>query len=277
MIVVVVGMHKSGTSLVSRLIHEAGISMGRFDTRYGYDDGNTYERGETRDVNIRLLRRAALPTFRGWRMVRSGSIDRAGQPRNLDSLAIVLPSKLRGAAEATDHEHAAEIVARLSESHEAWGFKDPRTVLLCDFWRPIIPGAVIIGVWRSFGQVFERYDYRWKHPSDPYRVARSWLVHNEALASLLRHQPDATLIRYETLMTDDGELQRLGEAIGQTVRQDAIDPELYRSRSTEVSRPNLVPPRLFDRIRAAERQLEAVHEAQRSNPAAGRRSNATGQ
>lgn len=48
MIFVVLGMHKSGTTLVSQILHHSGIPMGDgFDENVTYDGGNKYEREST--------------------------------------------------------------------------------------------------------------------------------------------------------------------------------------------------------------------------------------
>ena len=40
MIYALLGMHKSGTSLLSRILHESSINMGDFDESKGYDEVN---------------------------------------------------------------------------------------------------------------------------------------------------------------------------------------------------------------------------------------------
>ena len=58
MIYVVLGMHKSGTTLISETLHESGINMGEFSDiqqGIGYDEGHKYERRETQQINRQIL------------------------------------------------------------------------------------------------------------------------------------------------------------------------------------------------------------------------------
>ena len=56
MIHVVLGMHKSGTTLVSELLHHAGIDMvDAADPDTSYDHGNKWERDSTKQVNHAIL------------------------------------------------------------------------------------------------------------------------------------------------------------------------------------------------------------------------------
>ena len=57
MIYVVLGMHKSGTTLVSQILHHSGVNMGGADlaTVRSSDSGHTYSRAVTRSVPHALL------------------------------------------------------------------------------------------------------------------------------------------------------------------------------------------------------------------------------
>jgi hypothetical protein len=54
-ICVVLGMHKSGTTLVSEILHHSGIRMVENDSVESYDHGNHFEREDTNQFNKRLL------------------------------------------------------------------------------------------------------------------------------------------------------------------------------------------------------------------------------
>lgn len=55
MIYVIMGMHKSGTSLIAETLHKSGINMGYFDEQLSYDEANHYERWHTSELNHYLL------------------------------------------------------------------------------------------------------------------------------------------------------------------------------------------------------------------------------
>ena len=68
MVHVVLGMHKSGTTLVSQMLHQSGIAMvEEADAAAGYDDGNQWEREATKLVNHTLLGSAGLYSLRATR------------------------------------------------------------------------------------------------------------------------------------------------------------------------------------------------------------------
>ena len=55
MIYVILGMHKSGTTLISRILDSSGINMGTFDESRSYSMGNKGERAETVSLNRAML------------------------------------------------------------------------------------------------------------------------------------------------------------------------------------------------------------------------------
>ena len=56
MIYIVLGMHKSGTTLLSQILHHSGISMGEnFNESVSYSQGNKYERETTQQINKEIL------------------------------------------------------------------------------------------------------------------------------------------------------------------------------------------------------------------------------
>ena len=55
MIYVVLGMHKSGTSLAAEILHKSGISMVTTDQVGTYEDGAYYERQDCYQLNMAIL------------------------------------------------------------------------------------------------------------------------------------------------------------------------------------------------------------------------------
>jgi len=55
MIYVILGMHKSGTTLVSSLLHNADINMIEDTAEQDYDKGGYYERESTLQLNYDIL------------------------------------------------------------------------------------------------------------------------------------------------------------------------------------------------------------------------------
>ena len=131
MIVVVLGMHKSGTTLVAKALHQGGVRM------LGGAPGGAYPRekyewGEFKAVKHRLL----------------GS-------RPEDSLGIALGEPLRQSAEL-DLE-ARALIARVGAQPGSWGFKDPRTTLTYGYWKVRLPAHLIVAIERDPREVALHY------------------------------------------------------------------------------------------------------------------------
>ncbi len=202
MIHVVLGMHKSGTTLVSQLLHRSGVPMlDAADQEAGYDDGHKFEDAEFRTINSTLL----------------GSAGRY-------SLEIPLPDALDWSPELEDR--ARELIRERQASSKTWGFKDPRTTLTYPFWRTVLPEHRLLGVYRSPFEVWAHYGRRWRNL---WSVMRHWTGHNRRMLSYLEGEGETFLVSYHELMTSDASLDRLQAFLGRDV-EDVRDPALYRSQ-----------------------------------------------
>jgi hypothetical protein len=231
-IYVVLGMHKSGTTLVARLLHASGISMGEFDDRLGYREGNRCERHAAQEANRALLHGFQIPPLDYlMRRHRNRPVDAAGYAINRDSQAYVLHRALaRRLARPDAAERVRPVIARCQELHEEWGFKDPRTCLTYPAWRKELPEHRIVAVHRGLGQVLERSQANERHPLRALRVAHAWCVYNDSILRVLEAGgPPRIVLRYERLMEDGDELERLARFVGRPLK-DAREPGLYRAR-----------------------------------------------
>lgn len=264
MIVCVLGMHKSGTTLVSEMLHHGGVHMADVPEELGYDDSNKYERHETQRLNRALLQPILVPSVKGWRR-RNGGLDRAGYEVNLDSLAWIRRGRLGAldrhpdAVEPSIDRQIVDLVADLGDRHQQWGFKDPRTCLTYQVWRHRLPPHRLVAVYRPFGEVMRRYRTSWRTPVRARRVARNWLIHNEMILAHLRRADDFVVVRYDQMMSDDEELARLRRYLDVPLR-DRRDPSMYRARSTTADAVPWVAstPGLRRRVEQVERAIEAL-------------------
>lgn len=210
--VVILGMHKSGTTLIARILHESGIAMGQFDPEVGYDEGNHYEREEFNAINRAVL---GHPNVRSFEVVNSP--------------VSPVPTGLE--------ERARQQVEQLDERHAAWGFKDPRTCLTFSFWRELLPEARVIVVHRHPGEVWQHY----LHPrilkrlvysvGKGARVLRAWGLYNlGALDVAASYSAGAVhVLDYTRFMTEPDAVERLS-AFLETPLTDLRNPGFYRSR-----------------------------------------------
>ena len=126
--VIVIGMHRSGTSLVSSLLQELKVHM-------GLDVTKTEESVSFRALNQRLLRRASATWYSSepmWCVLEdSDRVKRAAQQLRFDCD----PNALEGYGWSADMQ--------------AWGWKDPRTTLTLPIWLELFPEARVVHVVRN--------------------------------------------------------------------------------------------------------------------------------
>lgn len=118
--VAILGMHRSGTSMVARLLNLCGLALGDEAAMVPASDDNRRGHWEHRDL-MRLNARV-LAEFGGA----------AEDPP-------VLPP---GWAERPELQplraEAHQVVRDLFGERDDWGWKDPRTALTLPFWRPVV-------------------------------------------------------------------------------------------------------------------------------------------
>ncbi len=217
MIYIVLGMHKSGTTLVSQILHQSGIDMGNFDISIQYDEGNQYERKETQEINKELL--ACGDNF-SLDVVKS--IDDA-IPRNFSKLQV----------------RAVTLVNFLNRRHEAWGFKDPRTCLTYQFWKSVLPEHKIVFVYRSPREVSKHYQ-RGLAPLNfimktkrYWKSIAAWYLYNSQCVRYLKNNRGIPFlaVNYSNLMTSDSIFKELEQFIGLPL-VDCRRKSLYRSQES---------------------------------------------
>ncbi len=115
-LVVVLGMHRSGSSAIARGLEALGVGLG--DNLMPPADGNN-EKGFFEDLDIYELNERLLE--------RAGSAWHRLTP--LEAQAFAGPSYSR------ERREAAQLLADKLSSNETFAFKDPRTAVLLPFWR----------------------------------------------------------------------------------------------------------------------------------------------
>ncbi|MGC4103193.1 sulfotransferase [Ferruginibacter sp.] len=125
-VLVVVGMHRSGTSLITQWLNRCGLFIG--SNLVGPAIGNLNGHFEDADflrIHQKLLRKRRLP--------ESGLIF-----KDLPELSELEKTELKG------------IIESKNRKHEEWGWKEPRTSLFLGEYNELIPGAFYVVVVRSF-------------------------------------------------------------------------------------------------------------------------------
>ncbi len=210
MIHVVLGMHKSGTTLVAETLHRSGIDMmDTVDESRGYDEGNKWERDRTKAINHEMLGSAG---------------------------AYSLQASARHGIRATPAvgERMRHVIADLSARHRDWGFKDPRTCLTYEAWAAELPEHRLIVVYRLPEEGWAHYWSAAKSPTKRLNVMGSflpaWCEYNTAiLRALERTTMPAIVLHYTQLMEGDGEFRRLEQFVGRPLI-DRRNSGMNRSR-----------------------------------------------
>lgn len=210
MIFIVLGMHKSGTTLVSQILHHSGIDMGDFDEGISYDKGNKYERQSVLKMDQEIL----------------GAVD---------DTVIDLHSTRRVGNRQDQLERMRAIVADCEARFPDWGFKEPRSVLVYDMWREVLPEHRIVAIYRDPVQVWSRFRRQGKRFYRNFRLAHKYLAmwqdHNLNLVRFLEETScEYLLLNYRDLMGDERAFSLLQDFVGRPLN-DRRKPGLYRNRA----------------------------------------------
>lgn len=112
----VVGMHRSGTSMVARMLEAGGVSFGPSTDLAGPNDDNPY--GFWEHEGIRRVNEELLAKLGGdWR-----------------NPPLISAAALQAAVSEDLEQRATSLLDAVAAGSPAYGWKDPRTSLLLPFW-----------------------------------------------------------------------------------------------------------------------------------------------
>jgi O-antigen biosynthesis protein len=169
-VLVVTGMHRSGTSLVANYLERCGLDMG--EELLPADVGNPL--GYYEDVHIHDLHRELL-----WKagVADAFTVTDADVPVPVDDVF---------------RERAREI-ARAREAKPQWGWKEPRTALFLDLWADVLPEARFLFVFRQPLAVLDSLLRRAANESvtdKPELALVMWRIYNEQMLRFAEARPD---------------------------------------------------------------------------------------
>jgi hypothetical protein len=246
--VLVAGMHRSGTSIVTRLLSLAGLYVGTPDElMQGMPDnpGGYWERKDICELNTSALNAVNVD----WNTTLGDEIERLGptQRRNL--------------------VHSIRDVIHGLEQNRPWVIKDPRLSVVLPLWKPLLSDPVIVICHRNPLEIARSLRGR---DGMPISIGVAlWEVYTLAILQNTRAMP-RILISHEELLSSTHEtaeklVSRLRsldssgiEMPSMTTIKGLINKKLHRSRVSEdqaagfLSRNHL---RLMDSL-AAEEELD---------------------
>jgi len=223
-VICIAGMHRSGTSMISRLLNLAGVYLGPAEDLLPPADDNPegfWENGHFALVNQRIL-----SEFGGrW-----------------DAPPAMPPRWQRDTRLVPVRRRAAALIADFAEQ-APWGWKDPRNCLTLEFWRDLIPGLKVLVSLRNPLDVAASLAAR-NGLSEAFSLDL-WSFYHEQLLARLAPQ-DRVVTHYDAYFDDpERELARVLGLLGLHTRRDvvgracrAIKTPLRHSRSsaTELGR-----------------------------------------
>src|SRR5690348_16546953 len=117
--IIVLGMHRSGTSLVTRMVNMMGAYVSQEGGVIGFNKGNPKGYWERKDLvqnNIALLKLhdATWPNITNWPM--------PFRPMNL-------PPQL---------QHSMKTMVMHLDAHRPWVMKDPRLCVTLPYWKKLL-------------------------------------------------------------------------------------------------------------------------------------------
>lgn len=129
-IIIILGMHRSGTSTVSKIVNTLGVYLGKDNELLEAEPDNPKGFWENKffiNLNDEILRRLNIENhnctwcdppvlYEGWE-----------ESKMFDDLKIL----------------AIDYINKNFRHYDLWGWKDPRTCLTLPFWRSILPGQQI--------------------------------------------------------------------------------------------------------------------------------------
>jgi hypothetical protein len=203
--IVVLGMHRSGTSTITRMVNLCGASLG----------------GPTAAANA-------------WNM--------AGHWESLEGLAInelILrfskgswdnpPPSLR--CDASIRWKMRKFIARLHQ-HGVAAWKDPRTVLTYSLWKPLLTRTVCLATFRhplSVARSLQRRD-----GFDLKKGLELWRVYNERLLTICEREENVYWIDFDLGPEHIRDvLKKLSQDVGLEYRPEAFDSYAHELRTSD--------------------------------------------
>ena len=167
----ILGMHRSGTSCLAGCLQEAGLYLGNVNTEAGFNKKGNREDRKIMDVHDRILKRNKA----AW-----------DKPPAQDPIWTT--------EEKTELTH---LLAQFPDD-KIWGIKDPRVLLLLSGWHELST-PTFIGTFRHPAEVIASLVHRareWKQPMSQTKAANLWDAYNQRMLKQYARQP-FDIIRYD--------------------------------------------------------------------------------
>lgn len=186
--VMVVGMHRSGTSFLTGSLQQAGLELGNISA---WNPHNLKGNRENLDI-VQFSDEVLEKRGSAWDKPPAEAIEWT----------------------ADEMARARELIAGYA-SVTHWGFKDPRSLLLVEGWQQLLPELQFVGIFRHPTAVAQSLAVRGGMPEE--QAFALWLAYNQRLLKLYRQSP------FPILCFDESEAQ-LHRKLDQVIDELGLQP-----------------------------------------------------
>lgn len=224
-VLIITGMHRSGTSLLSQYLSQCGLHIGKELINFDTISSQSAYNGHHEDRDFLEFHREIMARVRIY-----------GFPTNQLQLLLFKINY-------SDRQKAIKLI-KSRENLAQWGWKDPRTTLFLDFWHDIIVAPKYLFVYREPLLVVDSLLRRGtdKHIlKKPIIALRSWKVYNRQLIKFWNKNKDVcVLYNIADLATNHHSLidhlnSKLGTHLQQTDLSKIYRPNALKQQLSEAS------------------------------------------
>jgi O-antigen biosynthesis protein len=224
-VLIIAGMHRSGTSLTASFLQSSGLDIG--DNLMSSGEGN--EKGHFEDLDFvhfheRVLYSQGMRT-EGWTL---------SQRINVQEQYI----------------QQAQTLLEQRSSKVSWGWKDPRTTLFLDFWLGMIPNAKFVFIyrspWETVDSLYRRNSTDETFFNNPNFALELWMTYNQAILDFYRRYPERCLLAniqtvihsFDTIIEQIN--QKLQIKLDHSFQQELYDSKLFKQQNSNSYRIYLI-------------------------------------
>ncbi len=210
-ILIVTGMHRSGTSLTASLLQSAGLDIGErlmggaFSNVKGHFENLDFVEFHERILDSQGLSKA------GWTLENDISV-------------------------SEEYIEKAKELLEKNNSKTIWGWKDPRTTLFLNFWAELVPRANFVFVYRSPSEVIDSLYRRGDEIfyDNPAFAIELWMHYNKNIINFYKKYPDRCSILNIYTITKKPEIllktleQKFNISLGK-LKEDIYEEKLLKT------------------------------------------------
>lgn len=170
-VMIITGMHCSGTSLTASLLQSVGVQLGdRFIVEHKSNSDKQFADLDFVEFHQQVLTYQAIESH-GW----------------------ITENQLQVPLEA---RYQAKNLLATRQQLAIWGWQDPRTTMFLDFWAQLIPDAKYVFVysspWQVLDALFRQGDVIFQR--DPEFAVTQWCNYNQAILNFQQRYPEKSLL-----------------------------------------------------------------------------------